>query len=72
MSDNKTPASQIKATNEYRNRGLANVSFVISANEQSIYDALQAIKEHHDGKPTPAIKAAILAYAEHIKTKSPG
>ena len=67
MSDNKTPASQIKATNDYRNRGLANVSFVISANEQAIYDALQVIKEHHDGKPTPAIKAAILAYAAQLQ-----
>lgn len=69
MTDPKTPQSQLQAAKSYRNRGLANVTFVISENEQSLYDALQVIKQHHKGKPTPAIKAAIIEYAKSLATK---
>lgn len=63
----KTSQAQMNATNNYRNKSLGQVNFVISPKEQDVFDALELIMKHHDGKKAPAIKAAILAYSAQLQ-----
>ena len=63
----KTSQAQMDATNNYRNKSLGQVNFVISTKEADVLDALELIQAYHDGKKAPAIKAAILAYAAQLQ-----
>lgn len=68
MSDEKLSA-RTRATLNYTNNALERVStLIISQHEQDVYDALQIIKQYHDGNRAKAIKQAILNYATQLKT----
>lgn len=66
MNDKTTSDAQVRATNNYRNKALANVTFVISERENDVFEALQAIQAHYGDKRAKAIKEAILAHAKQL------
>lgn len=59
-----------KATNNYRNKALANIALVISHTEPDVFQALLDIQAHHgDCSKAMAIKQALLAYAQQLKAE---
>ncbi|WLF84840.1 hypothetical protein [Moraxella sp. ZY210820] len=56
-----------KATNNYRNKALANIALVISHTEPEILEALNKIMAHQDCSKAMAIKMALLEYAQQLQ-----
>lgn len=57
-----------KATNNYRNKALANIALVISHTEPEILEALNKIMAHQDCSKAMAIKMALVEYAKMIES----
>lgn len=70
MTDIATPQARKRATDNYRNKALANIALVISHTEPEVLDALNQIMDNQNCSKAKAIKIALVEYANTLIKQS--